>query len=108
MDVRNGRTAIKASHGAVAKWEFATLSQRRVLLSIRRADGTPLPEGVSIVDAAGEYVTSAPEDGVIFLNDISASQQLYAKLDEGRCRLTYTLPEAEPNKFYEEVTGKCL
>lgn len=53
-------------------------------------------------------MTSAPEDGVIFLNDISASQQLYAKLDEGRCRLTYTLPEAEPNKFYEEVTGKCL
>ena len=108
LDVRNGRTAIKASHGAVAKWEFATLSQRRVLLSISRADGTPLPEGVSIVDASGEYVTSAPEDGVIFLNDISASQQLYAKLDEGRCRLTYTLPEAEPNKFYEEVTGKCL
>ncbi|MCU3989276.1 fimbrial biogenesis usher protein [Enterobacter mori] len=108
LDVRNGRTAIKASHGAVAKWEFATLSQRRVLLNIQRADGTPLPEGVSIVDAAGEYVTSAPEDGVIFLNDISASQQLYAKLDEGRCKLTYTLPEAEPNKFYEEVTGKCL
>ncbi|RAY68555.1 fimbrial biogenesis outer membrane usher protein [Enterobacter hormaechei] len=108
LDVRNGRTAIKASHGAVAKWEFATLSQRRVLLAISRADGTPLPEGVSIVDGAGEYVTTAPEDGVIFLNDISANQPLYAKLDEGRCRLTYTLPEAEPNKFYEEVTGTCL
>ncbi|EPF0316988.1 fimbrial biogenesis usher protein [Enterobacter chuandaensis] len=108
LDVRNGRTAIKASHGAVAKWEFATLSQRRVLLAISRADGTPLPEGVSIVDEADEYVTTAPEDGVIFLNDISASQQLYAKVDGGRCKLTYTLPEAEPNKFYEEVTGKCL
>lgn len=108
LDVRNGSTAIKASHGAVAKWEFATLSQRRVLLAISRADGTPLPEGVSIVDGAGEYVTTAPEDGVIFLNDVSASQQLYAKLDKGRCKLTYTLPEAEPNKFYEEVTGKCL
>lgn len=108
LDVRNGRTAIKASHGAVAKWEFATLSQRRVLLAISRPDGTPLPEGVSIVDEAGEYVTTAPEDGVIFLNDISANQQLYAKLDKGRCKLTYTLPEAEPNKFYEEVTGKCL
>lgn len=108
LDVRNGSTAIKASHGAVAKWEFATLSQRRMLLSINRADGTPLPEGVSIVNGAGEYVTTAPEDGVIFLNDISASQQLYAKLDDGRCKLTYTLPEAELNKFYEEVTGKCL
>jgi len=108
LDVRNGSTAIKASHGAVAKWEFATLSQRRVLLSINRADGTPLPEGVSIVNGAGEYVTTAPEDGVIFLNDISASQQLYAKLDDGRCKLTYTLPEAELNKFNEEVTGKCL
>lgn len=108
LDVRNGRTAIKASHGAVAKWEFATLSQRRVLLAIRLADGTPLPEGVSIVDGAGEYVTTAPEDGVIFLNDISASQQLYAKVDGGRCKLMFTQPEAEPNKFYEEVTGKCL
>lgn len=108
MDVRNGRTAIKASHGAVAKWEFATLSQRRVLLAISRADGTPLPQGASIMNGAGEYVTTAPEDGVIFLNDISASQQLYAKLEEGRCKLTYTLPEAEPDKFYEEVTGKCL
>lgn len=108
LDVRNGRTAIKASHGAVAKWEFATLSQRRVLLAISRADDTPLPAGVSIVNGAGEYVTTTPEDGVIFLNDISANQSLYAKLDDGRCRLTFTLPEAEPNKFYEEVTGKCL
>ncbi|HDT4049098.1 TPA: fimbrial biogenesis usher protein [Enterobacter bugandensis] len=108
LDVRNGRTAIKASHGAVARWEFATLSQRRVLLAISRADGTPLPEGVTIVNEAGDYVTTAPEDGVIFLNDISAGQPLYARLEEGRCKLTYTLPEAEPNKFYEEVTGKCL
>ncbi len=108
LDVRNGRTAIKASHGAVAKWEFATLSQRRVLLTITRKDGSPLPEGISIVNDKGEYVTSAPEDGVIFLNDIAASQQLYAKLDEGRCKLSYTLPEADPTKFYEEITGKCL
>ena len=60
------------------------------------------------MNGAGEYVTTTPEDGVIFLNDISANQSLYAKLDDGRCRLTFTLPEAEPNKFYEEVTGKCL
>lgn len=108
LDVKNGRTSIQASHGAVAKWQFATLSQRRVLLAISRADGTPLPEGVSIVNDAGEYVTTVPEEGVVFLNDISAGQQLYAKLDNGRCKLSYILPEAEPNKFYEEVTGKCL
>ncbi|WP_395306577.1 fimbrial biogenesis usher protein [Enterobacter sichuanensis] len=108
LDVRNGRTAIKASHGAVAKWEFEMLSQRRVLLAISRADGTPLPEGIPIVDEAGEYITTAPEDGVIFLNDISANQQLYATVEGERCKLTYTLPEEEPNTFYEEVTGKCL
>ena len=108
LDVNNGRTAIKASHGAVAKWQFTTLSQRRVLLSVMRADGTPLPKGVSIVNDAGEYITSAPEDGLIFLNDISASHQLYAKVDGGRCKLNYTLPEADPQKFYEEIKGKCL
>lgn len=84
------------------------LSQRRVLLAISRADGTPLPEGIPIVDEAGEYITTAPEDGVIFLNDISANQQLYATVEGERCKLTYTLPEEKPNTFYEEVTGKCL
>ncbi|ECE6304775.1 fimbrial biogenesis usher protein [Salmonella enterica] len=108
LDVKNGRTSINASHGAVAKWQFTTLSYRRVLLTVTRKDGSPLPEGISIVNDKGEYVTSAPEDGVIFLNDISTSQQLYAKLDEGRCKLSYTLPEADPTKFYEEITGKCL
>lgn len=108
LDVKNGRAVIKASHGAVAKWEFNTLSQRRVLLSIMRADGSPLPKGVSILNEAGEYITSAPEDGVIFLNDISASHQLYAKTEEGRCKLSFTLPEADPKKFYEEINGKCL
>lgn len=108
LDVRNGHASLKASHGAFANWKFTTLSQRRVLLNITRADGTPLQKGVSVVNDKGEYLTSAPEDGMIFLNDISASQTLYAKLDEGRCMLTYTLPEADPNKFYEEINGKCL
>ena len=108
LDVNNGRTVIKASHGAVAKWQFTTLAHRRVLLSITRADGSPLPKGVSIVNASGEYITSAPEDGIVFLNDISAGQALYAKLDDGRCKLSYTLPEADLNAFYEEITGTCL
>lgn len=108
LDVNNGRADFKASHGAVVSWQFTTLSQRRVLLAIARPDGSMLPKGTSIVDQAGEYVTSAPEDGVIFLNDISASQPLYASIDGGRCKLSYTLPEADPQKFYEEINGKCL
>ena len=43
-----------------------------------------------------------------FLNDISASQTLYAKQDTGRCTLSFTLPEADPTQFYEEINGKCL
>jgi outer membrane usher protein FimD/PapC len=87
--VNNGRADFKASHGAVVSWQFTTLSQRRVLLAIARPDGSMLPKGTSIVDQAGEYVTSAPEDGVIFLNDISASQPLYASIDGGRCKLSH-------------------
>lgn len=108
VDVSNGHASLKASHGAFAHWKFTTLSQRRVLLNITRADGTPLPKGVSVVNGKGEYITSAPEDGIIFLNDISASQTLYAKQDTGRCTLSFTLPEADPTQFYEEINGKCL
>ncbi|HAS1027789.1 fimbrial biogenesis usher protein [Enterobacter cloacae] len=108
LDVSNGHASLKASHGAFAHWKFTTLSQRRVLLNITLADGTPLPKGVSIVNDKGEYLTSSPEDGTIFLNDASASHQLYAKLEKGQCRLNYTLPEADPKNFYEEINGKCL
>lgn len=108
LDISNGHASLKAAHGAFAHWKFSTLSQRRVLLNITRADGTPLPKGVSVVNGKGEYITSAPEDGIIFLNDISASQTLYVKQDTGRCTLRFTLPEADPTQFYEEINGKCL
>lgn len=108
MDVKNGKAVLKASHGAVAKWQFDTLSYRRVLLHITLENGQPLPQGTSILSERGEYLTSAPENGVVFINDITASQTLYARVDDERCRLLFTLPEADPNKFYEEVTGKCV
>ncbi|ECG1596926.1 fimbrial biogenesis outer membrane usher protein [Salmonella enterica subsp. salamae] len=108
LDVKNGKAVLKASHGAVAKWQFDTLSQRRVLLNITLENGAPLPKGASITSDNNEYITSAPENGMVFLNDISASQTLLAKFNGDRCRLIFTLPEADPDKFYEEVTGKCV
>ncbi len=53
LDVRNGRTAIKASHGAVAKWEFEMLSQRRVLLAITPRGRYAAAGRYPIVDASG-------------------------------------------------------
>lgn len=108
IDVNNGRATLRASHGAVAKWQFTTLSQRRILLTIVNSEGKPLPKGTTIVSQTGEYVTTVPEDGMIFLNDISADQTLYAKLNQSRCQLDFILSEANPDKFYEEITGKCL
>lgn len=108
IDVNNGKAILKASHGAVAKWQFTTLSQRRILLTIVNSQGKPLPKGTAIVNRTGEYVTTVPEDGMIFLNDISADQTLYAKPNQGKCRLNFILPEADPEKFYEEIAGTCL
>ncbi|WP_318369502.1 fimbrial biogenesis usher protein [Enterobacter sp.] len=108
VDVMNGKTYLNTSHGAVASWQFETLSQRRVMFTLTRENGQPLPRGTSIVNSKGDYITSAPEDGMVFINDVSPDDHFYARLSaDAQCELKYALPEEAPDTFYEEIVGTC-
>lgn len=109
MDISNGVKVLNHGRGSVGRVNFTALSQRRVLLSVRMANDKKLPKGSTILDDKGNYLTTAVDDGVVFLNDAYPRQTLVAELEDGICRLMLALPEqAEMNVFYEKAKGTCL
>lgn len=108
MDVGNGIRQLRQSKGAVGKVQFDILTQRRVLLAVTMGNGKPLPKGAPITDSEGNYLTTSVDDGVVFLNDIPEAQPLIAQLEEGNCKLKFTLSEeASTDSFYENASGIC-
>lgn len=107
IDVNNGKAVLNVARGSVANWQFSTLSQRRVMIDVKRANGENLPAGTAIVDQSGQYITTAPDSGIIFLNDAHPGQQLFALMEGKRCALHFFLSQKVSEAFFEEVKGTC-
>ncbi|ECC1693235.1 fimbrial biogenesis outer membrane usher protein [Salmonella enterica subsp. salamae] len=107
IDVNNGKAILNVSRGSVANWQFSTLSQRRVMIDVKQANGEKLPAGTAIVDQSGQYITTAPDSGIVFLNDTHPGHQLFALTESKRCALHFSLPQKVSEAFFEEVKGTC-
>lgn len=88
---------------------FDVVRTRRVLISLRDAQGKFLPHGAALFDNAGSFVTVVGNDGAAFLPDSTPGMQLDAQ-DAGRplCSLTLTLPEQpDYTGLYETAAAIC-
>ncbi|HEP0498255.1 fimbrial biogenesis usher protein [Enterobacter kobei] len=110
MTLANGTKYIAAGHASVSEIDFKVLNSRRVMLSVKQANGQPLNKGISIVDEKGNYIVTTVDDGHVFINDADQLSALYA-LDGNNnrlCKIDYTLADKrDENAFYEEVNGVC-
>lgn len=111
VDINNGMKTVNAGQGSVSELQFDVLSVRRVMLKLTMPDGRPVKKGTAIFDAAGQYITTAVEDGVVFIADAENSGELYAPMDDAghQCRLVFALGE-EPDldAFYEHARATCV
>ncbi|MGB7801788.1 fimbrial biogenesis usher protein [Buttiauxella sp.] len=109
LDVVNGYKSVNAGHGSVPKMQFGAASVRRLMLATTMPDGKPIEKGVAIFDDKGQYVTTAVDDGVVFLDNAAEQTHLIAQLDEShRCRINFKANEkTDLDNFYENVTAKC-
>ncbi|MBI0278587.1 fimbrial biogenesis usher protein (plasmid) [Hafnia alvei] len=110
-DIGNGSKTLKLGRGAVSHVGFGMLTQRRVLLNITLPDGKPVPKGMAITDNSGNYITTAVDDGTVFLPNVDPQQTLFITSDRGQalCQIHFNLPEkTAQDVFYEEITGQCL
>ena len=110
MTLANGIKYVAAGHASVSEVSFKILNSRRVMLRVKRADGTPLAKGLSIVDEKGNYIVTSVDDGHVFINDADQLKGLYAMDDNNNrlCQIHYTLSDKKDDEaFYEEVNGVC-
>ncbi|QLO15376.1 fimbrial biogenesis usher protein [Citrobacter freundii] len=110
MTLANGTKYIAAAHASVSEVSFKILNSRRVMLRVKRPDGSALGKGLSIVDGKGNYVVTSVDDGHVFLNDADQIDALYAMDNNNNriCQIAYVLSDKRDEEaFYEEVNGEC-
>lgn len=110
IDVNNAMSTVAVGHGAVSHIQFGVINVRRVMLNVALPNGKKLAKGSTIIDADGNYVVTAVEDGLVFLSDVDNEPTLYAMDDNGKrqCQLHYSLPkDRDLNVFYEKADGVC-
>ncbi|WP_256702972.1 fimbria/pilus outer membrane usher protein [Burkholderia ubonensis] len=108
VDVVNGYADINAGRGAVSFIDIAVRKMKRMLLDVRMGDGKPLPMGSSIRDTKDNYITTAVDDGVVYLEK-DPDGPLVARLPEsGQCTLQFQAPEAsDTDSLFMHVSATC-
>ncbi|MEX9249516.1 fimbria/pilus outer membrane usher protein, partial [Salmonella enterica] len=110
MELANGIKNITVAHSAFRVLDFNVLNTRRVMLAVKRPDGSWLPKGTSIVDEKNNYLVSAVDSGRVFITDVADNPALYAADDNMNrlCRINYTLQKIQDKEaFYETAKGVC-
>ncbi|MGI6899048.1 fimbrial biogenesis usher protein [Enterobacter chengduensis] len=110
MDLSNGIQTVSAAYGSFALIDFNVLNTRRVMLDVKRANGSWLEKGLSVVDRDGNYIVSVMDNGSVFIPDASNSPALYVVDDNltRLCQIAYTLKEEkDKDAYYEKAEGVC-
>ncbi len=110
IDINNGIKKLTPGHGSVTQVNFGVIKVRRAMLTLHLPDGKPIPKGDTLVDAKNQYVTTAVEDGLVFISDVDATPDIYANVDQQghRCRVQFTLDDqGSEQSFYQKADATC-
>ncbi|MBK5144367.1 fimbrial biogenesis outer membrane usher protein [Budviciaceae bacterium BWR-B9] len=100
------------TRGAVVVTEFDTHPGYRVLMTLLRTEGGPVPFGAVATLENGEHSQSSlvGEEGQVFLNGLEQDGDVlvqWGKADEQSCRVSYRLPEGIPLGVIHIVQQTC-
>lgn len=110
VDIRNGLKVVGMGRGAVADVTFDVVHTRRVLLRLADEAGKPLPNGSSVFDPAGQWISSVTGDGEVFLDAQKLEGPLRVQVSKQiACSATITLPKWAPaDSYYENADAICV
>lgn len=109
IDIGNAWHQTEMARGAVATVNFDVVRTRRILATINNVSGIAIPQGASVFDRSGLFITVAGDRGSVFIPD--ADQ--YARYDvqvSGKtlCSFSLTLPaKAAQGDLYETAESIC-
>ncbi|KYP86073.1 hypothetical protein WB66_02830 [bacteria symbiont BFo1 of Frankliniella occidentalis] len=111
IDISNGHRDATLARGTVKKFRYAMLTSNRLLFNLTLANGKPLPRGSRVWDRKNNYITSAIDDGVVWLSNAPEQVHLFAETGSGeqRCEFHYDSKNSRSEKqLYEKVIAQCL
>ena len=110
VDVANSIKRVNAARGSVQRIEFDAITTRRVILKVTGVQGEPLPQGLSVLDHQGNYLTQSLEGGKLYFPSLEPKQTLNVILSENSsCLIQYTLPERiDTPALFETLEATCL
>jgi outer membrane usher protein FimD/PapC len=111
IDISNGHRDATLARGTVKKFRYAMLTSNRLLFNLTLANGKPLPRGSRVWDRKNNYITSAIDDGVVWLSNAPEQVHLVAETGSGeqRCEFHYDIKNSRSEKqLYEKVIAQCL
>ncbi|POZ15136.1 fimbrial biogenesis outer membrane usher protein [Lelliottia aquatilis] len=109
VDVENGFSELATGRGAVGHVAFNTLHVHRAMIHVQMANGKNLKKGSTVVDGNGNYAATAVDNGLLFMEDISAKPELYLLDEDGVrvCQISYVLAKGGEKQTYENINGIC-
>lgn len=109
VDIANAWQETEAARGSVSYVNFDVVRSRRVLVTVKDAQGKPVQHGSGVFDADGGFITVAGENGAVFIPDAKPDMR-YDLQSSGvtQCRFTPQLTEeAASDELYETAVATC-
>lgn len=110
MDVKNAATEVVPTRGAVVRATFETSVGYRLMLTLTRGNGEPLPFGSRIESETGQEMGIVGPDGQAFVSGAAEAGTLkviWGHGDTARCSVSYRLSQEENPPPIRQVEGKC-
>ncbi|NWB49147.1 fimbria/pilus outer membrane usher protein [Pseudomonas gingeri] len=107
VEVDNAIAQVVPRRGAVVLATFKASAGRRVQFELSQADGSPIPLGASVQDAAGRTLAVVdPSSRALVLSE-QKQGVLSVSWSDRRCQFSFTLPPKDPQRTYERIRGVC-
>jgi len=112
VDITMSSTSVIPARGAVVRADFNPRVGQRVLMTLTRSNGAPVPFGAMVSDLnhKGYSGNIVGDDGQVYLTGMSESGRLGVKWGNASsqyCEVNYRLPESIEATSIELLKGEC-
>lgn len=110
IEIDNGSAQVVPRRGAVVKQRFDVRKVSRLVLTLRNADGQPVPFGAQVSDHGGESLGVVGQAGVVMLSTPHTTQHVnvhWGEQADTRCQFTLDVNDIPLSEGYRMQTLTC-
>ncbi|EOW6701228.1 fimbria/pilus outer membrane usher protein [Cronobacter malonaticus] len=110
-DVTQAVQTVTPTRGAVVRAHFDTRTGARALMTLRRADGAPVPFGATATAQSVEEAFIVGEDGQVYLTGLQSQGTLqvsWGKDASQHCAATWHLPSQNSSTPFITFSAQCV